>query len=203
MILGLLITNDGPHPPEKLAGAATQRFLDDFQQNAPAAAYSDVVAARDEIDRILTAYHRDVQDGERAALAKSTSRLAEPIDHSDPVRDAVAEIMATMLARYPSATQYQTLQAYFRRPETKRYFEEVLHREFHHNAWIERSWHADANADHPAAKAFAAVRTYGHAVLSHPDPAKPAQLSALAEHGGRELVHAIVTASQPTKKMEA
>jgi hypothetical protein len=217
-----MMTDGGAHPPETLAWSTAQRIVDDFSENAPGAVYAEVLAYRERIEQILAGHHRIAQTLERTALrTEGPARLASPIDTDQYIPDAVDDIIAAARekdvagrARWPSLVQY------FARPQTRQYLEDVLHMEFHQTAHIERSWHAqghqlgedgmavfDAHPDHaahPAAKAFLAVVAQGPALLSLPDLAgpkdelgNPMNLSDLAEHGGRELVSAMVLNSIP------
>lgn len=209
MLVALLMTDGGPHPPEKLSGVTTQRFLDDFREHAPAAAYAEVERFRDQIDRVMSTCHRMVQDDERAELEdKGPARIAEPIDLDEAVEHAVDQIYRMIGA----TSEWATLGAYLNRPETRDYFAEILHKEFHHAVWIERSWASHGvgmpkhphlswhDPDHPAAAAFRGVATHGHAILQQPHPEDEGQdvvrLSPLDEHGGRDMVEAVIAASQ-------
>jgi hypothetical protein len=208
MQVRLMMTDGGPHPPETLAWASAQRIVDDMQENAPNAVYKEVVAIREEIEKIITEHHRLVQDQERSALRNEGSqRLAMPIGTDAYVEDAADDIMSlandrmnTPLRRMHAQVEgalprvisrrWPSLGNYFARPETRQYIEDVLHAEFHQVHHIERSWHADAHPDDQHAKAFHAVQRDGHVLLTlHDDD--------LEEHGGRDLVSAMVINAIP------
>lgn len=205
MIVSLLITDYGTHSPEKLVGATIQRFLDDFRQNAPDAAYGEVMLFNDILQKALTGHHMMVQQAERSALAtEGPQRLVAPLEIDEAVGDAVDHIMSAVTARTEDGKFIlPDLRQYFQRPETRRYFEEVMRAEYAHSIWLERSWHAQGFTvrpdcsvvedhpdikEHPAAKAFMAHLQYGPALLARHD-------DELQELGGREMVSAIVSNS--------
>lgn len=205
MIIALLTTDNGTHPPEKLAGATLQRFLDDFRENAPNAAYNEVMRFNDVLQTVLTGHHSLMQQAERSALrTEGPSRLIASADLDAAVEDAVSHIMTTVTARTADGQAVlPSLVAYFRRPETLKYFDSVIRSEFAHSIMLERSWHAQGYTvnqdcsvilDHPeikehvAAKVFLAHEQHGHALLKRSD-------DELAELGGREMVLAAVSSS--------
>jgi hypothetical protein len=230
MFVGLLMTDNGPHPPEKLSALTVQRFLEGFAEKAPAAVYAEVERFRGQADRLMTEFHRIVQTDERSALEEQgPDRIAEPMDLDGVVNQAVDEVLKLALQSRDAILtdvtgtprpDWPSLLEYFRLPQTRQFLTETLHREFHQNVLIERSWAShDADTpkhpnlswqepDHPACKAFRAVARDGHALLfqPHPDDADkvPGQdvvrLSPLDEHGGREMVEKIVSLHQPGPK---
>ena len=191
MQVRLMMTDGGPHPPETLAWSTAQRIVDDFAEAAPEAAYKEVMAFRDNIERIVTSHHRVVQDAERAAIAAAgPDHLLTPIDTDRHVPDAVDDVIAAGREKVGVTPKWPTLYNYFARPETKQYLMNVMHMEFHQCMHIERSWHADANPKHPNAKAFHAVASDGHALLTMHD-------DDLEEHGGRELISTMILNTIP------
>lgn len=175
------------------------------------AAYAEVERFREAIERVMADAHRMVQTDERAGLeAEGPERLAALIHLDDAVNMAAEHILHTL-----ALSQWPTLKDYFARPETRKYFHDVLHSDFHHTAWIERSWAAASaespphpnlswhEPDHPAVKAFRGFMA-GQARLDMPHPDDEGQdvvrLSPLDEHGGREMVEAIHNAAIPGPK---
>jgi hypothetical protein len=111
-----------------------------------------------------------------------------PIDTSAHLPDALDDVR-----RLAAGTSFE---AHFSKPETMAYVEQVLHEHFHHSMHIERSWHADSQPEHPNSVAFRAAANEGHTLLTlHDDD--------LVQHGGRELVSAMilnqVSAAAPAK----
>jgi hypothetical protein len=191
MQVRLMMTDGGPHPPETLAWSTAQRVVDDFAEAAPEAAYKEVVAFREVAEKVLAAHHRLVQDAERSALkTEGSDRLASSIDTDQWIDDAVDDIIAAAREKVDGKPKWPTLTQYFARPETRQYIEDVLHMELHQTMHIERSWHADTHPDDQHAKAFHAVQRDGHALLTRHD-------DDLEEHGGRELISAMVLNTIP------
>jgi hypothetical protein len=191
MQVRLMMTDGGPHPPETLAWSTAQRVVDDFAEAASEAAYKEVVAFREVVEKVLAAHHRMVQDAERSALrTEGSERLASPVDTDPWIDDMIDDIMAAAKEKADGKAKWPTLTQYFARPQTRQYLEDILHMELHQTMHIERSWHADGHPDDPHSKAFHAVRRDGHALLTMHD-------DDLKEHGGRELVSAMVLNAIP------
>lgn len=146
MLVGVLKTDGGPHPAEVWAQVTASQIID------IASSASDVMLkeAREfeaEVVKALTTHHSNVQQTERAAIKKhGVARLTHEIDTHDHLKDAIDDIIK--LARGTSFGPH------FAKPEVRAYLEKLLHEHFHHSMTIERSWHADANADHEHAIAF-------------------------------------------------
>jgi hypothetical protein len=178
MQIGILATDGGPHPPEKWAQATVAQIME-IASSAPEALYREATDLERKLIELLAGHHASAQDLERGALSTSgADHLAAPVDTAPHLSSAVADIVE--LAKGTS------FEGHFSTPETQAYLAEVLHSHFHNVKMIERSWHADANPDHPLAKAFRAVASEGHALLTKSD-------DELGEHGGREAVSAMVT----------
>jgi hypothetical protein len=146
MLVGVMSTDGGPHPPEKWAALTASQVID-IASSADGALLS---AARDfqaKVESVLVRHHSLAQEHERAGLAtEGTDRLASDIDTSGHVPDAVDDVIA--LSRSTSFA------AHFAKPEVRAYLERLLHEHFHHSMHIERQWHAAEHPDHPEAAAF-------------------------------------------------
>ncbi len=173
MLMQLMITDGGPHSPEKWA-AVTVRGVIDIAETAPDALLREAREFEDKAVATLTRHHALVQDHERNGLStEGADRLASNIDPSGHIPDAVDDIIAL--------SKGTSFAAHFATPETREYLERLLHEHFHHSMWIERSWHANAHPDHPLSRLFRAVAADGHALLARHD-------DELADLGGRETV---------------
>jgi hypothetical protein len=182
MQIGIMATDGGAHPPEKWARTTASQIIS-IASSAPDALLREATDFEARLVETLTKHHGLVQDSERGALGtEGPERLASVIDTSQHTPDAVDDVIA--LARGTSFA------AHFAKPEVRAYLERLLHEHFHHSMHIERSWHADANPDHPHAVAFRAIRDNGHAVLTDDD-------SDHADKGGRETVHAVLRSFIP------
>jgi hypothetical protein len=188
MNVGCMITNGGPHPPEKWASVTAQKIID-ISANAPDALYREARDFQAKIEELLVAHHRLAQQHERAALAtEGPARLVTELDTSAHAPDALDDILA--------AARGTSFAAHFAKPETQVYLARVLHEHTHHIMHIERSWHADAHPDHEHAKAFKAAQADGHQALMLSD-------EELAAIGGHETVLAMVRNGVPgTPKSE-
>ncbi len=182
MNVGCMITNGGPHPPEKWASVTAGQIID-IAASAPTALLAEARSFEARITSLLTGHHRLAQEHERAALAtEGPARLLAPLDTGAHMPDAVDDIVA--------AARGTSFAAHFQKPETRAYLERLLHEHMHHNMLIERSWHADAHPDEPHSKAFKAVQADGHAALQLDD-------AALAALGGFDAVHSMVRSANP------
>jgi hypothetical protein len=188
MNVGCMITNGGPHPPEKWASVTAAKVVD-IGANAADALYREARDFQVRVETLLVAHHRLAQDHERAALAnEGTNRLLEAIDTSSHVPDALDDIVA--------AARGTSFAAHFDKPATQVYLARVLHEHTHSIMHIERSYHADAHPDHPHAQAFKAAQADGHQALMLTEE----QLAAI---GGHETVLAMVRNAVPgTPKSE-
>lgn len=176
MQMTLMMTDGGPHPPEKWA-AVTVRGVLNIAESAPDALLREAREFENKAVAILTKHHALIQDHERAGLVtEGPDRLASDIDPSGHIPDAVDDIIA--LAKGTSFA------AHFDNPETRSYLNQLLHEHFHHSMWIERSWHADTHPDHPLSKVFRAVAADGHALLARHD-------DELVDLGGRDPVQRV------------
>ncbi len=180
MEMTIMLTDGGPHPPEKMA-ANTLSGVIDLVATSPDALLREEREFKAKATVVLTRHHGLAQNHERTGIAtEGTDRLATNIDTSAHVPDAVDDLIA--LAKGTSFA------AHFAKPETRAYLEQLLHEHFHRSMWEERSWHADTNSDHPLSKLFRAVDTHGHALL-------PLSDEDLDEHGGREVVSRMIVAN--------
>lgn len=145
----VMVTDGGPHPPDKWAKVTAQQIFDDIETNAPQVGLGEARQFRDELEQLLTQHHGNVQDSERALIARhGDARLSHPLD-ATPHLPAVAAIVA-LAARH-------SFRDYFARPQTAEYLRHLLSAHFATAMHIERSWHADRNPDSEHARAFRAT----------------------------------------------
>ncbi len=152
MQVGVMITDGGPHPPEKWAEQTASQIID-IAATAPEAKLKEAREFREKIVAILTPHHAKVQDHERGKLAASIERMATPLDPTPHIGEAVDAIIA--------AAKGLSFEAHFQQPETRAYLENLIGSHFATAMHIERSWHADRNPDHPHSKAFMAAHHPG------------------------------------------
>lgn len=152
MKVGLLITNHGPHPPEKWAEQTAAQLVDIIQVEPDSLAYEVLTAQKVELEaelmQILTDDHSSVQTHERDAIAEQgMARLEEPLHPDTPhLGDAVYKVIAR--------AKTKIFGAHFNKPEVVKFVQDVIGSHFGSVRYVERSWHADRNADQPEAQAF-------------------------------------------------
>ncbi len=154
-MIGVLVTDGGPHPPEKWAEVTASQIVDDIATHAPQTGVGESQEFRDKLVAILTPHHGRVQESERGALVHVPGRMQHDLDPTPHLSDPLAEIVA--------AAQGHTFGAYFTRPETQEYLRRVIGTHFATAMQIERSWHADRNPNTPEARAFRATHHPGGA----------------------------------------
>lgn len=146
MLVGVLATDGGPHPPEKWAAVTASQIID-IASSASGVLLTEARGFQAKIEAILARHHELAQTHERTSLAtEGPERLTGEIDTSGHLPDAVDDIV--------SAANGTSFAAHFAKPEVRAYLERLLHEHFHHSMHIERLWHADANPDHPAVSVF-------------------------------------------------
>ena len=152
MQVGILITDDGPHPPEAWAEVTANEIIRIGSQS-PEALLREADAFKAKLIEILTVHHGRVQAGERGAIQEhGHARLGhdiEPMQHVD--EDPVQEIV--------NAAKGTSFAGHFAKEETQEYLQRLLANHFATAMHIERSYHADRN---PRAKEVKAFRDMHH-----------------------------------------
>lgn len=155
MKLGVLITDGGPHPPDKWAEVTADQIIQ-ISESAEAGKLAEARAFRDKIVKALTPHHGKVQHHERGQLkAHGDKHFASELNPLPFIEEALAEIVA--------AAKGLSFEAHFAKPETLKYVGDVLASHFATAQHIERAWASD---DTDAARAHR--DTHG---LPHPDAA--------------------------------
>ena len=152
MKVGVMITNGGTHPPEKWAEQSADQIIDAIQLEPTYVAYEAALQGknllRDKVRDALVGLHGQVQSKERGYLQASSGHLAEPLDPSDHIDEALAAVNAAIAG--------SMFASHYAKPDTQLYIKNVLASHFSSSMHIERSWHADKNPDDANAKAFRA-----------------------------------------------
>jgi len=168
MQLRLMMTDGGPHSPETLADWTASQLIDITAATAAGMSYNEAREFRSRLEKALVQHHDMAQSAERRGLqAEGSDRLVQSMPTESYVPDAADDVMAVVNSRDADGKHVfsATIRDHFAKPEARLALERMLHEHFHENMKIERSWHAAADADHPAAKAFIAVQRDGHAHL--------------------------------------
>ncbi len=131
-----MITNGGPHPPEKWADV-TARAITDLIVIEPTAPTQAIVDKREfemALFKLLIEQHKHTQDRARNALAAEGH-----VDHRQIVHD-----------RAPAVTEKVTALAHgtrfaehFAKPEVKSFVHNVIGQHFANSVDIEHRWHKD------------------------------------------------------------
>lgn len=151
MQVGVMITNGGPHSPEKWAAATSGEII----KIAADASEEEVVLENgrrvkkkrvDVIDGrrielrimdVLADVHRNVQEAERSKIVADPTRADEKVP--DPFEHDI-EATTTAICATANGTMFEE---YFGRPAVKKHIREVLASHFATSMHIERSWHRD------------------------------------------------------------
>ena len=132
MQVGILVTNGGPHSPEKWASTSASQLI---QIAADAAGEQAIEGRRLELKMldILERHHGLVQSEEKEGLKRyGVDRHGHPIDVWDHVNAAFEEILAAS-----KGTQFES---HFMKEEVQEHCKEVLRKDFTTEVEIERSW---------------------------------------------------------------
>ena len=135
--VGILVTNNGTHSPEKWASASASQVI---QIAAEAAGEQAIEGRRLELKLldILEGAHAVVQDEERSGLEKfGVDRYAHSIDVQEHVDGAFSEILAAS-----KGTQFEK---HFMNEAVQEHIKEVLVKDMTTEVEIERSWHKSRN----------------------------------------------------------
>lgn len=152
MKVGILATNNGPHPADKWAEQTAAQIADIIQVEPNSLAFNELTAAKNdfenEIRTALVVHHTTVQDHEKAQIVEhGMSRLEHPIEpEMVHVDDAAADVTAI--------AKTKIFGSHFNKPEVQDYVRQTIGSHFASVRHVERSWHADRNADTPEAQAF-------------------------------------------------
>ncbi len=137
MSIGFMITNGGPHPPEKWADV-TARAITDLIVIEPTAPTQAIVDKREfemALFKLLIEQHRHTQDRARNALA------AEGHVHHQLAHDR-ASAVAEKVAALAHGTRFAE---HFANPEVKAFVHNVIGQHFADSVHIERGWHEHRN----------------------------------------------------------
>lgn len=135
MQIGVMVTDGGPHPPEKWAEVTASHIID-ISATAPEAKLKEAREFRDKITGILTGHHANNIRRERNKLAAGTDdHFATALDPTETVEEAVAEIIA--------ASKGLSFAAHFEKLETQQYLRNAIGSHMATAQHIERMWASD------------------------------------------------------------
>jgi hypothetical protein len=159
----LLITEDGPHPPETWAGVTADQIID-IAETAEETRAAEARRFREELVKLLVRHHEQAQEHERVALKEHGHARLMHAERDEKGEHQVysASTVKNVIGAIVSMAGGYSFEEHFHKPETQAYLHEVLARNFATQAHIERSWHADKHPNTKEAKEFRK--------LHHPGP---------------------------------
>ena len=145
-MVGVMITNGGPHPASKLAAATVQQLI----EISPGASPKDQVFGAELKARfqvLLESRFKAAQKDEQNHLKDDPKRLLEKMSPDDAfVREIVAEMLTLT-----SGTEYME---HFLQPNVQEYMRNVIRQMFKISNEVERGWFADRNPETAEAREF-------------------------------------------------
>lgn len=145
-MVGILITNGGPHPASKLAEATVDQLIV-FGPNPSEEEVRAGMELRAQFQSILEGHHASMQIKERAELKRKRDYI---LTKAVPAEDFVEQLKDELLA----AAAETRFADHFSKPEVQEYIKNVVRQLFHISMDIERSWHADRNPDMAEAREY-------------------------------------------------
>jgi hypothetical protein len=144
----LMITDGGPHPAEAWA-QVTAEHIAPLGPDVTGRRRARGLELQLAIAAALEPHHQTVQDTERGKLIANLDHIANPVDPEPHLDEAM-----TAIAAAAKGTEWE---AHFNDPERLALMRLEVGTHFATAQHIEKSWHADRNPTHPAAKAFRAA----------------------------------------------
>ena len=135
----LMITDGGPHPPDKWADFTTWQIMTAIDI-APSADPSFAKAKRDfeyKLFGLLTDLHDGVQASERGKLKQDAAHIGSVLSPQQAASDAANKVVESARGT-PFADHFQ-------KNEVRGFIYQTLCQHFGDAMHIERSWHADRN----------------------------------------------------------
>lgn len=145
-MVGVMITNGGPHPASKLAAATVQQLV----QIGPDATLSQQVLGEElkaKFQALLERRFAEAQKGEQDELKVDAKRL---LTRLAPDEDYVNGVVAEML----TLTDGTEFTSHFLEPHVQEYIRNVVRQMFKISMEVERGWFADRNPDKAEAKEY-------------------------------------------------
>jgi hypothetical protein len=142
MTIAFMVTDGGPHPPEKWADISAAQIMS-MIQIAPTADPSAMIAKRElelALFKVLRRLHEQNQEIERETLKKrGASYLQTPLDV------VLRVIVKTAVTEVVNAARGSPFAAHFEKPEVQAHIYNIVGQHFTDAADIERKWYADRN----------------------------------------------------------
>jgi hypothetical protein len=161
----ILVTDGGPHPPEKWAHVSADEImaLIEVAPSAPKSAFRAKRRLEGRIFDTLIKAHSDLQVEERRHLTADSARLHADIAAMATVAARAWTEMVVAEARTDrdEGDPFGPFEEHFNRADVQEHIFRILKQHFGDSIHIERHWHADRNPDNPHVKAYRAKHNMG------------------------------------------
>ena len=152
MRVGVMVTNNGSHPPEKWAAESASQIVDVIQIDPNSIAFNEMNNEKTKLGELIkTALAKHHSTNQKLEVYAIEEKEFDQFDATtDPDEDVLGEAIVTV-----QECAAQTLFAsHFQKPEVVKFVRSTLGSHFATVKQIERSQFADKHINHPKAKAF-------------------------------------------------
>ena len=144
----ILVTDNGPHPPEKWAMSTAEMIVDIDPTHMDGPRLMQAQKLQLAVAEVLVSHHAMVQSDEKSNIAANVEHIAGPHDVEQYLDKAVDDI-----ARTARGTPWE---AHYAEPEVQSAVKQTLRSHFGTAQHIERLWHADRNPSCDVAQQYKA-----------------------------------------------
>lgn len=144
----ILVTDNGPHPPEKWAMTTAEMLVDIDPTNMDGPRLMQAQKLQLAVAEALVPHHTMVQSDEKSNIAANADHISTPHDVEQYLDRAVDDIVA--------ASRDTLWAAHFAEPDVQSAIKQTLRSHFATAQHIERLWHADRNPSCEVAQQYKA-----------------------------------------------
>ena len=152
MRVGVMVTDNGSHPPEKWAAESAAQIVDVIQIEPNSIAFSEMSNEKTKLGELiktaLVKHHNTNQKLELFAIEE------QEFDRFDVTTDPDEDVLSEALADVQECAAQTLFASHFQKPEVVKFVRSTLGSHFATVKQIERSQFADKHLNHPKAKAF-------------------------------------------------
>ena len=141
----IMVTNGGPHPPEKWALASAEDIFN-IDPEMSGARLIEAQKLQVAIAEALVGHHCTVQDNEKSRLQENIHYIHSPHDPSEYLDHVMNDVLAVLKG--------SPWQKHFAKKNVREAMREVIANHFMAAQHIERSWHADRNPQCEISQAY-------------------------------------------------
>ena len=144
MRVGIMVTNNGSHPPEKWASESAAQLVDIIQLEPSAMGYHALVAEKARLagkfEKALVPHFKKIQDREKDKLEEDgEARLKDDVvPNMDILDEAVESVLST--------TADSMFSDHFEKAEVKKFVKSSIGSHMATVKDVERSWYTDQNS---------------------------------------------------------